>query len=207
MKKSFRLLLAASTLAILTACGNNNSGTADNASSTASSSSTAANVQLVQSVDAYRPPENASAQASPMKARDLSAAPTAANISLGAPLASQTAAARKNNATVTDDHMGKPLQIGFGRSVTQTASAAATQQVLKWQATKSGGQVAAINFSSTGAKGIRIGLLVTQLPETATLRFYAKGAATAFEVKGAEVLEVLAANLAAGDKTDEGRTY
>ena len=142
-----------------------------------------------------------------MKVREPSTAPTATNIAMGAPLESLTAAARKNNETTAEDNMGKPLQIGFGRDVAQTATPSATQQVLKWQATKSGGQVAAINFSSTGAKGIRIGLLVTKIPETATLRFYAKGAATAFEVKGSEVLKVLAANLAAGDKSDEGRTY
>ncbi|MEO6292950.1 MAG: trypsin-like peptidase domain-containing protein [Burkholderiaceae bacterium] len=209
MKNSLRLLLAASTLAILTACGNNSSGTSADAFSNSNSNATSAssNVQLVQSVDAYRPPASATAPESPMKPRDLSAAPTATNIALGAPLASQTAAARKNNATPAEDHMGKPLQIGFGRDVAQTATTAATNQVLKWQATQSGGQVAAINFTSTGAKGIRIGLLVTQLPETAILRFYAKGAATAFEVKGAEVLAVLAKNLAAGDTTDEGRTY
>ncbi len=205
MKNAIRLLLAASTLAILTACGNNNSVTSADATSSASSAT--ANVQLAQSVDSYRPPASAVPQESPMKPRDLSAAPTAANIALGAPLASQTAAVRKNNATPAEDHMGKPLQIGFGRDVAQTATSAATNQVLKWQATPSGGQVAAINFTSTGAKGIRIGLLVTKLPETATLRFYAKGAATAFEVKGAEVLAVLAKNLAAGDKTDDGRTY
>ena len=103
--------------------------------------------------------------------------------------------------------MGKPLQIGFGREVALTSTPAAMQQLLKWKTTVSGSQVAAINFNSTGAKGIRVGLLVTQLPETATLRFYAKGAALSFEVKGSEVLAVLAKNLAAGDKTDAGRTY
>lgn len=204
MKNSLRLFIAAFTLAILTACGNNQSGTSADASST---TGTTANIQLVQSVDAYRPPESSTTPESPMKARDLSAAPTATNIVMGAPQDSLTAAARKNNATAAEDHMGKPLQIGFGRDVAQTATVSATNQVLKWQATPSGGQVAAINFNSTGAKGIRIGLLVTKLPETAILRFYAKGAATAFEVKGAEVLKVLAANLAAGDKTDAGRTY
>jgi lysyl endopeptidase len=142
-----------------------------------------------------------------MKQRDMSAAPSPTNISLGAPLASQSAAGRMSNETKSSDHMGKPLQIGFGRDVAQTSTAAATQQVLKWKTTASGSQVAAINFNSTGAKGMRVGLLVDKLPETAILRFYSKGSATAFEVKGETVLAVLAKNLAAGDKTDEGRTY
>ena len=198
--KLFKLLLVGALASVLAACGNNTTSTSEADSKSAQLAPT------TLTVDAYRPPADAAAE-SPMKSRDQSVAPIATNIALGAPQDSLTTAARKNNATAADDHMGKPLQIGFGRSVAQTATAVATNQVLKWQATKSGGQVAAINFNSTGAKGLRIGLLVTQLPETATLRFYAKGAATAFEVKGSEVLKVLAANLAAGDTTDEGRTY
>ena len=209
MKSSRRLLLATGLLSILTACGNNTTTSTTDATPNMGSGSPLGNVPsaLVQSVDAYRPPVNAQQAGSPMKVRDLSAAPVAANVVLGTPLASQTAAARRHNETAADDQMGKPLQIGFGRDVAQTATAAATQQLLKWQITKSGGQVTAINFISTGAKGIRIGLLVTQLAETATLRFYAQGAATAFEVTGAEVLTVLAKNLAAGDKSDDARTY
>jgi lysyl endopeptidase len=205
MKTSLRLLLAVCAITILTACGNNGAGTSADTAVTATTATS--NVQLVQSVDAYRPPASTTAQEPPMKPRDLRVAPTATNIALGEPQDSQTAAARKNNEATAENHMGKPLQIGFGRDVVQTATASATQQVLQWQTTASGGQVTALNFSSTGARGIRIGLLITKLAETATLRFYAKGAATAFEVKGAEVLKVLAANLAAGDKTDAGRTY
>ena len=205
MNNLLKLAFATCVLAVLTACGNNNASSVS--TNSASSNSATAVVQLVQSVDAYRPPSSSAPQESPMKARDMSAAPTPTNIVMGAPLASQTATARKNNDTVAEDHMGKPLQIGFGRDVAQTATITATKQILRWQATASGGQVAAINFNSTGAKGLRVGLLVDKLPETATLRFYAKGAATAFEVKGADVLAVLAKNLAAGDKSDDGRTY
>jgi hypothetical protein len=67
--------------------------------------------------------------------------------------------------------------------------------------------VAAISFTSSDAKNTRLGLLVTALPETATLRFYAQGATQAYEFSGKEVLEVLAKNLVAGDKTDAGRTF
>lgn len=208
MKNTFKLFFTLTLLATLTSCGNNTSSTQADATSVNSTLAVAATqAPLVLSVDAYRPPAISVSPESPLKPRDPSTAPTATNIAMGAPLDSLTAAARKNNETTAEDHMGKPLQIGFGRAVAQTATSAATNQVLKWQATQSGGQIAAINFISTGAKGIRIGLLVTKLPESATLRFYAKGAVTAFEVKGGNALKVLAANVAAGDKTDEGRTY
>jgi lysyl endopeptidase len=202
MKTNFKLLISACTLALLTACGNNTSTDGASAPVTLKGSPLgSAPTVLAQAVDAYTPPASAQQHASPMKARDLSAAPIAANVALGAPVASMAAAAKATSSA------GKPFQIGFGRDVAQTATAEATQHVLKWQTTAAGGQVAAINFNSTGAKGLRIGLLVTQLPASATLRFYAKGATTAFEVNGDEVLAVLAKNLAAGDKTDAGRTF
>lgn len=212
MNLSLKLLLTASALSVLAACGNSTSSTgadATNKSSdlTATISSVAATAQTL-AVDAHRPAAaTVAAQEPPVKVRDLDAAPTPTIVALGAPPASQTAAAQKNNNTSAADHMGKPLQIGFSRDVAQTSTPAATQQVLKWQTTASGSQVAAINFTSTGAKGMRLGLLVNQLPDTATLRFYAKGATTSLVITGAEVWKVLAANLAAGDKSDAGRTY
>ena len=210
-----KLLLTSCFASVLAACGNNASNVEAPAGTTVGAG-TATNTMAASpflqpmAVDAYRPPASTASQASPIKPRDLSVAPVPASITLGAPLASQSAAMQKSNesaASAASSEMGKPLKIGFGRPVAQTSTAAATQQVLKWQTTASGGQVAAINFESTGAKGIRLGLLVTQLPETAILRFYAHGATTAFEVKGAEVSAILAKNLAAGDKSDHGRTY
>ncbi len=208
MKNTFKLFFALALLATLTSCGNNTSDSqADAIADKSALAVVATQAQLALAVDAYRPPASSISPESPLKPHDLSVAPIATNIALGAPQDSLTTTARKNNETAADNHMGKPLQIGFGRDVAQTATTAATQQVLKWQATQSGGQVAAINFTSTGAKGIRIGLLISQLPASATLRFYAKDATTAFEAKGADVLAVLAKNMTAGDKTDEGRTY
>jgi lysyl endopeptidase len=142
-----------------------------------------------------------------MKVRDLRTAPSAVTISLGEPKDSLTAAASKNNASTVENLMGKPLQIGFGREVAQTATASATNQVLKWQPTGSGGQIAAINFSSTGAKGMRIGLLISQLPTSAILRFYSNTDTSAFEVKGDEILAVIAKNVASGDTSNDARTY
>lgn len=208
MKTALKLFFALSILAMLTACGSNTSDTqADPITGKSAFAVAATQAALALAVDAYRPPANSISPESPLRPRDLSVATIATNISLGMPQTSLAAAARKNNDTVADDHMGKPLQIGFSREVTQTSTPASTQQVLKWQTIASGSQVAAINFSSTGAKGMRLGLLVNLLPDTATLRFYAKGTTTAFSITSAEVWKVLAANLAAGDKSDAGRTY
>ena len=207
MKNFLRLLLGICAVSILAACGNNstttNTADIDKAVSSTGSPLGNAPTTVAQSADAYTPLVNRQQADSPMKARDLGIAPAATLITLGAPVTSQAATA--NPAASSGD--GRPFMIGFGRDVAQTGTASATKQVLKWQATAAGGQVAAINFNSSGAKGLRVGLLVTQLPAGVTLRFYAKSATTAYEVTGADVLRVLATNLAAGDKSDAGRTY
>ncbi len=205
MKTYLKLLLLSLASSVLVACSNNNTEQTSSASLAATTSpELTANIQAV---DAYRPVTSSTVTESPLKPRDLNLAPPPTNIVLGAPQSSLTEATRKSNEVTATDQLGKPLQIGFGRDVAQTATASATNQALKWQATKSGGQVAAINFNSSGAKGMRIGLLVTQLPETATLRFYAKGATTSFDVKGTAVLDLLSKNLAAGDTSNDARTY
>lgn len=204
MKSTSKLLLLGLTAGALIACGNN-PDISTNTSKT-STSVTEANA-LTLAVDAYRLPASTVTQESPLKPREMSATHTATNIALGAPIPNQTATARKNNETLINSHVGKPVQIGFNRDVAQTATVSATQQVLKWQTTKAGGHIAAININSAGAKGIRIGLIVKQLPASATLRFYAKGATTAFEISGADVLATLEKNFSAGDKTVTGRTY
>lgn len=206
MKPNLKLLFVTCAVAILTACGNNTSNSA-----TSTSDATVARtgsplgyapMAIAQSVDAYKPPDNAQLADSPMMARDMSAAPAVTSIALGTPLASMSALANTSMAVI-----GKPLQVSFARTVAQTSNEATTQQALKWKTTTAGGKVAALSFTSNGAKGLRIGLLVTKLPETATLRYYTAGALTAHEVTAKEVLSALARNLAAGDKTDAGRTY
>ncbi len=201
----FKLLLASALASVLAACGNNTTP-----SSSETSSKAVPVVTSTLAVDAYSPPVSTTAEpSSPLKPRDLKVAPVATNIPMGAPSASQADALKANNSAsaTTGIDGGKPLQIGFGRDVAQTSTATGTNQLLKWQATANGGNIAALNFTSTGAKGMRVGLLVTKLPDSATLRFYAKGDAKAFEIKGADVNAILLRNLDAGDKTDAGRTY
>lgn len=103
--------------------------------------------------------------------------------------------------------MGVPRQVGLGRSLIQTASASGTAAALDWQATASGGKVAAISISSDGAKGVRLGVRVTSLPATATLRVYAQGAANAYVLSAQDVLAAVQRNLDAGDTSDAAHMY
>ena len=102
---------------------------------------------------------------------------------------------------------GVPLKTGFPREIAVTQTNADTASQLDWQPTASGGLVARLQVTSSGAHGIRLGLLVARLPESAILRVYAPDSDSAEEVSAATVLSLLSKNLASGDNSDNGRTY
>lgn len=116
------------------------------------------------------------------------------------------AARLKMEATGQPSKPGVPLQIGVSRDVPMLRHTAQTSALMSWTPIP-GGQIAAISITSPDALGMRLGLLVEKLPLTALLRFYAQGAEQVFEVSGQEIMETIARNLAAGDTSDEARTY
>ena len=103
--------------------------------------------------------------------------------------------------------IGVPSKVGFARDVAPTASVAGTLALLQWQATASGGKVAAISIGTGQAKGVRLGVLVRSLPAQATLRVYAQGSRTAYTIAAQQVLDTLQRNRDAGDTSDAARTY
>ncbi|MEG3046974.1 MAG: hypothetical protein RR849_20820, partial [Comamonas sp.] len=68
------------------------------------------------------------------------------------------------------DDTGPALQIGVQRAVAATSTVAQTQSALQWSSLPNGQQAAAINIQSTGAYGLRAGVLVDSLPDGALLR-------------------------------------
>ena len=102
---------------------------------------------------------------------------------------------------------GTPLQIGEVRSVADTATVAATAALLGWQPTARGTQVAALRFTSDGAHGVRLGVLVRSLPEGAVLRFYGEQGAGAMEVRWSELQAMAERNARGGAEEAAARTY
>jgi lysyl endopeptidase len=102
---------------------------------------------------------------------------------------------------------GRPLQVGVAREIVQTRSGADLRAVLKWATLPSGSRVATITYNSSGAKGLRLGLLVNQLPTQALLRFYGPNLPMAHEVPATEILALLQLNKASGDTSTQARTY
>lgn len=99
-------------------------------------------------------------------------------------------------------------QIGTPRAVAATGSVAKTQQALQWQTLADGRQAAAINIASGGAYGLRAGVLVDQLPDSASLRVYSQERPDAIvETSGAQVNALLAQNAKAGETGAAAATW
>ena len=202
----------ASPLAIalaLSACGSGegaaSTGTAKLAtvsSSADAGSSVSTPHAIAMSANAYSPPRLAE-QKTAQKSADKSVRPVPVVIDLGMPATAKTQALRKSADSAAT---GTPLQVGFAREVVQAKTTVMTAQMLSWQNTSTGGSITSLAFQSGGAIGMRIGVLVKNLPSSAVLRFYAADAETAQELSGKEVLETIQRNLDAGDKTEAART-
>lgn len=149
------------------------------------------------------------AQANPVhKVRiDRRAAPTPAiSVDLGPPEASAIEKMERHNRKGNGLERAKRVQIGFGRDMATTSSRKNLQQ-MAWNTTASGVQRASLRFSSTGAAGLRLGVLVQALPDDAVLRVYADGSTDARETTGAHINSLIAANVQADGDSDAARTY
>lgn len=97
--------------------------------------------------------------------------------------------------------------IGEARPAPGLQSASAVAAALRWAALPGGGHVAALVIRSAGARALRAGIRVGELPREATLRVYAPGQAPVQEASGAAVLDALARNREAGERGPDARTW
>lgn len=101
---------------------------------------------------------------------------------------------------------GIPLKIGFPRDILTLQKSSKTNALYNWSKID-GGMFTAISVISPDAVGVRLGVLIEQIPNLAVLRFYAQGTKDFFQVSGKEINELIAVNLEAGDTSEEARTY
>jgi lysyl endopeptidase len=97
--------------------------------------------------------------------------------------------------------------VGFPRAIAETSSASKTARRIAWHALPGGGQVGELTIVSETAVATRLGILVTRLPDRATLRFFGPDDAKGYEVSGRQVLASIRRNRDAGDLSDAGRTW
>lgn len=93
---------------------------------------------------------------------------------------------------------GQPARVAVGRSVDAAATPQALAALLHWQALPDGAHVAALDLAADGARALRLGLLVQQLPEGTWLRFGTAGAPGMTAVSAAELVQQRESNAEAG---------
>ena len=174
--------------ALLAGCGGGESGEV----------ATTAKTDTITAVEGRMLPETAVQDVSPVKSRSVTTAPKAARVSLS----------ELSMAKVEMSAPGTPRLVGQARDVQATKSAAAMQSLWQWKNTAVGGKVAAISFNAEGAYGLRLGVLVKQLPGSATVRVYTQSAPDkVFQISGQAILQLIERNQAAGDQSDAARTW
>ncbi len=102
-----------------------------------------------------------------------------------------------------------PSVIGIGVDVPELNTVAATQASFVSFDAIDGGRLLALRIRAPGAVGMRLGLLVEQMPTQVSVAFadVAGNEPVAPPVTGAEITRIIETNQAAGDLSDEGRTY
>ena len=136
-----------------------------------------------------------------VKSRQAIDLPAPTRIQLGAPT-EEKAVAFKSKTGVA------PRLIGMARTVNTTEASPQTLQQFQWKLTDSGGMVAAINFSSDGAHGLRLGVVPKQLPGGTVLRVYSQAnASKVFQIPGQEVLQRIQRQKQSGDTSLDGQTW
>ena len=159
---------------------------------------TTAKTDTITAVEGRMLPETAVQDVSPVKSRSVTTAPKAARVSLG----------ELSMAKVEMSAPGTPRLVGQARDVQATKSAAAMQSLWQWKSTAVGGKVAAISFNAEGAYGLRLGVLVKQLPGSATVRVYTQSAPDkVFQISGQAILQLIELNQAAGDHSNAASTW
>lgn len=195
----FRSRWAAVALsALLVSCGGS-----DPESVAARSGSAAA--PLAPDVGAYVPPASTAERDDPAQRQRL----TARRDSLQSYRLALPALPEARIAALTEVPVrpGVPRQVGLSRELLNSRSANVLAAGLPWTEQANGTRMAVIELASAGAVGLRVGLRVDRLPDSALVRFFAPDATVAWEYEGAQINATLARNRAAGDGTEAGATY
>lgn len=214
------LWIALAAVVGLVACGGVDE-TAQSAQSKSASSTMATEARAevaaepvsFNSANAVTQPATAAAQAAPgpvasVKLDTNSARKAGASVDLGAPAAADLEKRNKYNRKSSNAFgRAKAYQTGFARPVVATSNRKSLEELLTWSATATGTQLAMLRMSSTGAKAIRLGLLIQSLPDDLTLRVYADGGSEAQQTTGAHINAAIRANVKADGDSAAARTY
>lgn len=136
-----------------------------------------------------------------------SALEQSAKIDLGSVPSSELSLRDQNNQKNAVNGGGKAYQISVNRTIAVTAFAKSFSSMLTWSTQPNGNSLGTTSFSSTGAAGIRLGLLITSLPDNALVRTSGSDDSSTLEITGAYINQAVAANVSADGSSDNARTY
>jgi len=103
--------------------------------------------------------------ANPIRPRAKTGAPVPTQLVLPAYSGKKPAAQKSSPAGI-----GLPTQVGVARDIVDTANVQKLAGMMGWSASPRGGKSSAVRFVSTGAQGVRLGLLVRSLPLGSVVR-------------------------------------
>lgn len=113
-----------------------------------------------------------------------------------------------NEKTVLLSGLGGLQQVGADRPLHATESVQKLSDFLEWKPSQDDRKVAAIRVSADDAFGLRLGVLIKSLPDAATLHLLRGVDETeAFTISGQAINSLLAANQAAGENSEDARTW
>ena len=152
----------------------------------------------IEQLDTATLARSADAKAQAVATSRLPAQASTAKVSLGPlPVTKAQAVAEK----------GVALKIGESRAVDATATADELASTWRWNTLADGSQVAAVSFTAQGARAIRLGVLVENVPDGALLRFYGAPGTEVVEVTASELRNLRQVNEAGGVQGDAARMY
>jgi len=192
MIKRYALCAALSAAALaLAACGGG-----DSSDDTTTPPLPPSKIDRIEPLDTAAPPQRAPLKAAPVAVSRMPLGAVAAQVALE-PLVNAKLAAPRGK--------GVALQLGQGRAVQAAASPDDLTARLRWSALADGSQVAAVAFSSAGARATRLGVLARGVPAGTVLRFYGADGADVVEMSAAQLDALRQANEAAGVQGDAAR--
>lgn len=130
-----------------------------------------------------------------------------AKVDLGSVPAAELSLRDQNNQNNVASGGTKAYQTGINRTIAATNSTKSFQSLLSWSTLANGNSVGSTSFASTDAVGIRLGLLVTSLPDSALVRVSGTGDPSTLEITGQHINQTIAANVSADGDSVNARTY
>lgn len=100
-------------------------------------------------------------------------------------------------STVESGKPGLPKRIGLVRSIDTMGSSEKVAQALQWATLASGERVASISVTTPGAVGVRLAVLIENLPVNSQVSFFGQKSAGEFVFSDAEINNAISRNVKA----------